>query len=186
MNSPLDPSTQESKLVFTEEAAKKVQSLIDEEGNNLLNLRVYITGGGCSGFQYGFTFDETIQNDDVVIKRSITINNLDESNQVQTKENANNNNAINTNQNGSNNSDNNHRATKKASNNNSNNNTDDDDSSDGGNSNLRVVKLLIDPMSYQYLNGATIDYREDINGSQFVIRNPNAKTTCGCGSSFSI
>lgn len=105
-------------LVFTENAAKKVYSLIVEENNPKLNLRVFITGGGCSGFQYGFTFDEEINDDDIVIEKF-------------------------------------------------------------------NVKLLVDPMSFQYLKNAEIDYREDINGAQFVIRNPNAKTTCGCGSSFS-
>jgi iron-sulfur cluster insertion protein len=110
-------------LIFTDAAAKKVHSLIVEENNPNLNLRVYITGGGCSGFQYGFTFDEDINADDHVIKNTISEN--------------------------------------------------------------AVVKLLVDSMSFQYLKDATIDYREDINGAQFVIRNPNAKTTCGCGSSFS-
>lgn len=105
-------------LTLTSAAAAKVKSLIEEEGNPSLKLRAFITGGGCSGFQYGFTFDETIQPDDHVVER------------------------------------------------------------DG-------VQLLVDPMSLQYLKGAEIDYREDVNGAQFVIRNPNAKTTCGCGSSFS-
>jgi iron-sulfur cluster insertion protein len=104
---------------FTAAAAAKVKSLIDEEGNSSLKLRAFITGGGCSGFQYGFTFDETAEQDDTQIVK------------------------------------------------------------DG-------VTLLIDPMSFQYLVGAEIDYKEDVNGSQFVIRNPNAKTTCGCGSSFSV
>ncbi|HBR98308.1 MAG TPA: iron-sulfur cluster insertion protein ErpA [Gammaproteobacteria bacterium] len=105
-------------LVFTDSAAKKVKSLIDEEGNPDLMLRVFVTGGGCSGFQYGFTFDESINDGDTeVVKEG--------------------------------------------------------------------VKLLIDPMSYQYLTGAEIDYTEGLEGSQFVIRNPNAVTTCGCGSSFS-
>lgn len=112
-------------VIFTESAARKVKNLIDEEGNPALNLRVYITGGGCSGFQYGFTFDESInEEEDYVIEKHL--------------------------------------------------------------SDTEVVRLLIDPMSFQYLQGAEIDYREDLNGSQFVIRNPNAKTTCGCGSSFSV
>ncbi len=105
-------------LVFTEAAAKKVKILIEEEGNLDLMLRVFVSGGGCSGFQYGFTFDETINEGDTEV------------------------------------------------------------STDG-------VKLLIDPMSFQYLTGAEIDYKEGLEGSQFVIRNPNAVTTCGCGSSFS-
>lgn len=109
----------EEPLAFTDSAATKVKSLIDEEGNDSLKLRVFISGGGCSGFQYGFTFDENMNEDDTVIER-------------------------------------------------------------GG------VKLLIDPMSMQYLMGAEIDYTEDLQGAQFVIRNPNASTTCGCGSSFSV
>lgn len=110
---------------FTVSAADKVASLIVEEENPSLNLRVYITGGGCSGFQYGFTFDETIQDDDTVVEQHC---------------------------------------------------------SDGQSS----VKLLVDAMSIQYLSNAEIDYVQGIQGEQFVIRNPNAKTTCGCGSSFSI
>src|SRR3989338_10892415 len=116
-------------LVFTDAAAKKVYALILEENNFKLNLRVFITGGGCSGFQYGFTFDESINEDDFVIEKKI----IDEKNEGD---------AI-------------------------------------------TVKLLVDSMSFQYLKNAEIDYREDINGAQFIIRNPNAKTTCGCGSSFS-
>ncbi len=120
-------------LVFTDSAAEKVHELIVDEGNNALNLRVFITGGGCSGFQYGFTFDEALNDDDFVVEKQVTSN-------------------------------------------------DDDDEGGSGTS---TIKLLIDPMSFQYLRGAEVDYREDINGAQFVIRNPNAKTTCGCGSSFS-
>lgn len=108
----------DSPLVFTSAAAAKVASLIAEEGNPALNLRIYIQGGGCSGFQYGFTFDENVSEDDVRIE------------------------------------------------------------TDG-------VGLLIDPMSMQYLVGAEVDYVEGLQGAQFVIRNPNATTTCGCGSSFS-
>jgi iron-sulfur cluster insertion protein len=105
-------------IVFSDSAAQKVAGLIQEEGNDNLKLRVYITGGGCSGFQYGFTFDEDVNDDDTQIEK-------------------------------------------------------------GG------VTVLIDSMSVQYLTGAEIDYKEDISGAQFVIRNPNATTTCGCGSSFS-
>jgi iron-sulfur cluster insertion protein len=105
-------------LLFTDSAVNKVRELINDEGNDNLMLRVFISGGGCSGFQYGFSFDETSSNDDTVIERS-------------------------------------------------------------------GVKLLIDPMSIQYLTGSEIDYSEGIEGAQFVIKNPNAKTTCGCGSSFS-
>ena len=106
-------------LIFTDSAAAKVRELIAEEGEDELMLRVFISGGGCSGFQYGFTFDENLEDGDSVIEN-------------------------------------------------------------GG------VKLLVDPMSYQYLVGAEIDYSEGLEGAQFVIRNPNAKTTCGCGSSFSV
>ena len=110
---------EEAPLVFTDSAATKVKTLIDEEDNPNLKLRVFISGGGCSGFQYGFTFDENHNDGDTMVEN------------------------------------------------------------DG-------VQLLIDPMSFQYLIGAEIDYTEDLQGSQFVIRNPNASTTCGCGSSFSI
>ena len=105
-------------LVFTDSAANKVKDLIIEEGNPELKLRVFVTGGGCSGFQYGFTFDEIRNDDDTVMEKE-------------------------------------------------------------------GVMLMIDPMSYQYLVGAEIDYTEGLEGSQFVIRNPNATSTCGCGSSFS-
>lgn len=110
-------------LIFTDNAAAKVWELIQEEGNFNLKLRVYVTGGGCSGFQYGFTFDEAIQADDTVINKPVS---------------------------------------------------------------SASVQLLVDAMSYQYLAGAEIDYKEDIEGEQFIIRNPNAKTTCGCGSSFTV
>ncbi|HLF97349.1 MAG TPA: iron-sulfur cluster insertion protein ErpA [Methylococcaceae bacterium] len=105
-------------IVFTDAAASKVSELIAEEGNDQLKLRVYVSGGGCSGFQYGFTFDEEVAEDDTtVVKNGVTV--------------------------------------------------------------------LIDAMSIQYLTGAEIDYKDDLSGAQFVIKNPNAKTTCGCGSSFS-
>ena|ERR1035437_819529 len=106
-------------LVFTDSAADKVKQLIDEEGNTELKLRVFVSGGGCSGFQYGFTFDEVQNDDDTVMEKN-------------------------------------------------------------------GVMLLIDPMSYQYLSGAEIDYSEGLEGAQFVIKNPNATSTCGCGSSFSV
>jgi iron-sulfur cluster insertion protein len=115
-NIPTAPSV---PLIFTDAAASKVSELLKEEDNPDLKLRVFISGGGCSGFQYGFTFDEKIEDGDVQVEN-------------------------------------------------------------GG------VVLLVDPMSVQYLMGAEIDYREDLEGAQFVIRNPNATTTCGCGSSFSI
>jgi len=111
-------------LVFTDNAANKVWELIQEEENYNLKLRVYVTGGGCSGFQYGFTFDEAVNEEDTVI-------------------------------------------TKPRS------------------DSIHAVRLLVDPLSFQYLAGSIIDYKEDIDGSQFIITNPNAKTTCGCGSSFS-
>jgi iron-sulfur cluster insertion protein len=106
-------------FIFTDSAAAKVKDLIAEEGNPDLKLRVFVQGGGCSGFQYGFTFDEAVNDDDTTVDK------------------------------------------------------------DG-------VTLLIDSMSYQYLVGAEIDYKEDLQGAQFVIKNPNASTTCGCGSSFSV
>ncbi|OQX13773.1 MAG: iron-sulfur cluster insertion protein ErpA [Thiothrix lacustris] len=105
-------------LVFTDAAAVKVKALIEDEGNAALKLRVFVQGGGCSGFQYGFTFDENINEDDTAVENA-------------------------------------------------------------------GVTLLIDPMSFQYMVGAEIDYTEGLEGAQFVIRNPNATTTCGCGSSFS-
>lgn len=139
----------ETSVNFTLAAARKVKSLIDEEGNPHLNLRVYITGGGCSGFQYGFTFDDQINEDDVVIEKSLDEEDEDDGGSGE-----------------------------------------EEDEEGGGDSGMGsmsgLVKLLIDPMSFQYLQGAKIDYREDVNGAQFVIsNNPNAKTTCGCGSSFS-
>lgn len=115
----MSETAQDAPLVFTEAAARKVKRLLDEEQNNDLKLRVYITGGGCAGFSYGFTFDENAAEDDTVVER------------------------------------------------------------DG-------VMLVVDPMSFQYLVGAEVDYKEGLQGSQFVINNPNAATTCGCGSSFSI
>lgn len=121
-------------VIFSSSAAAKVWELIQEEGNFNLKLRVYVTGGGCSGFQYGFTFDEVVNEDDTVVTKA-----LDE----------------------------------------------DEDDEDGEGSGGHAVQLLIDPMSFQYLVGAEIDYKEDLEGAQFIIRNPNAKTTCGCGSSFS-
>jgi iron-sulfur cluster insertion protein len=111
--------TDASPLNFTDSAASKVKSLIEEEGNPELKLRVFVTGGGCSGFQYGFTFDEAQNDDDMVLQK------------------------------------------------------------DG-------VTLLIDSMSMQYMMGAEIDYTEGLEGAQFVIRNPTAVSTCGCGSSFNV
>lgn len=121
-------------IIFTDAAAEKVHSLISEEENPSLKLRVYIIGGGCSGFQYGFKFDETSNPDDIIVEKTV----------------------------------------------------EEGEDGDENGSGTQTVQLLCDPLSFQYLQGATIDYREDINGAQFVIRNPNAKTTCGCGSSFSV
>ena len=106
-------------ILFTDSAAAKVADLIAEEGNPDLKLRVFVQGGGCSGFQYGFTFDEDTADDDTIIERE-------------------------------------------------------------------GVSLVVDPMSFQYLAGAEVDYQEGLEGSRFVINNPNAATTCGCGQSFSI
>ncbi|MGO1502076.1 MAG: iron-sulfur cluster insertion protein ErpA [Marinobacter sp.] len=106
-------------MFFSDSAVNKVRELVDEEGNSDLRLRVFVTGGGCSGFQYGFSFDECQDEEDTVIERE-------------------------------------------------------------------GATLLIDPMSYQYLVGATVDYQEGLQGSQFVVQNPNASSTCGCGSSFTI
>ena len=111
--------TETETLTFTDAAARKVNDLIRGEGNLNLMLRVYVQGGGCSGLQYGFEFDEQVQDGDTCVEN-------------------------------------------------------------------QGVKLLVDPMSVQYLSGAEIDYREGLEGAQFVIRNPNAATTCGCGSSFGV
>ncbi|MFM7342119.1 MAG: iron-sulfur cluster insertion protein ErpA [Betaproteobacteria bacterium] len=113
------PADFSEPLVFTDAAASKVAELIAEEGNPDLKLRVFVQGGGCSGFQYGFTFDEIVNEDDTTMTK-------------------------------------------------------------------QGVSLLIDAMSYQYLVGAEIDYKDDLEGAQFVIKNPNATSTCGCGSSFSV
>jgi len=106
-------------IEFSDSAAAKVKQLIEEEQNPDLKLRVYITGGGCSGFQYGFTFDEKINDGDMLVEKM-------------------------------------------------------------------GVTMVVDPMSLQYLAGGVVDYTEGLEGSRFLVNNPNAKTTCGCGSSFSI
>jgi iron-sulfur cluster insertion protein len=106
-------------IQFTRRAADRVRELIDDEGNESLKLRVFVTGGGCSGFSYGFTFDEEVTEEDAVVESA-------------------------------------------------------------------GVTLVVDPMSYPYLAGAEVDYREDLRGAQFIVANPNATTTCGCGNSFSI
>ena len=112
-------ATTPDPIIFTDNAANKVAELIAEEGNPDLKLRVFVQGGGCAGFQYGFTFEESAADDDATMMKN-------------------------------------------------------------------GVSLLIDPICYQYLVGAEIDYKEDLRGAQFVIRNPNAITTCGCGSSFAV
>ncbi|WP_211827667.1 iron-sulfur cluster insertion protein ErpA [Kistimonas asteriae] len=106
-------------ITFTENAATKVRDLVEDEGNDRLMLRVFVTGGGCSGFQYGFTFDEELNDDDTVVEKL-------------------------------------------------------------------GVRMVVDPMSFQYLVGAEVDYVEGLEGSRFIVNNPNAATTCGCGSSFTI
>lgn len=106
-------------VAFTEAAAAKVKALVAEEGNDNLKLRVYITGGGCSGFQYGFKFDEEIEEGDTVVEKN-------------------------------------------------------------------GATMLVDSMSMQHLNGSEIDYYEGLDGARFVVNNPNAASTCGCGSSFSV
>lgn len=109
----------QASTVFCDLAAGKVKALIEAEGNDALKLRVFVTGGGCSGFQYGFTFDEEIAEDDTLVDNM-------------------------------------------------------------------GVEMVIDPLSFQYLAGSEVDYEEGLEGSRFVVRNPKAKTTCGCGSSFSL
>jgi iron-sulfur cluster insertion protein len=116
MNAPADIP---SPIIFSDAAAAKVAELIEDEGNPALKLRVYVNGGGCSGFQYGFAFEEEDKEDDLAIEKS-------------------------------------------------------------------GVRLVIDSVSMQYLMGAEIDYEDSLEGSRFVIRNPNATSTCGCGSSFSV
>jgi iron-sulfur cluster insertion protein len=106
-----------SPILFSDNAASKVRELISEEGNPNLQLRIYVSGGGCSGFQYGFAFEESAANEDIVVEK-------------------------------------------------------------------QGVRVLIDPVSLQYLSGAEVDFQEGLDGSRFVIKNPNAKSTCGCGSSF--
>jgi iron-sulfur cluster insertion protein len=113
------PASDELPFVFSDAAADKVRELIDEEGNPGLKLRIFVSGGGCSGFQYGFAFDEAVAEDDVAVER-------------------------------------------------------------------RGVQVVVDAMSFQYLAGAEIDYEDGLEGSRFVIKNPNATSTCGCGSSFSV
>jgi len=119
INVSLSNAANDELLAITQNATNKVKALIVEEGNEALKLRVFVTGGGCSGFQYGFSFDETINDGDTAIEKN-------------------------------------------------------------------GVTFLVDPMSYQYLIGAELDYQEGLMGAQFMINNPNASTTCGCGSSFSI
>lgn len=139
--------SESESVILTQSAAEKIFLLMAEEDNFALKLRVYVTGGGCSGFQYGFAFEEQVEVDDMIVMRSV--------------------------------------ACKKLNNEMPEENDNEEDEDDGEGDGDFSVALLIDPISLQYLSGAEIDYREDIEGSQFIIRNPNAKTTCGCGSSFS-
>jgi len=111
--------SQTTPLVFSDQAAKKVRSLVMEEENENLRLRVFVSGGGCSGFEYGFTFDDEVEDDDIEVENS-------------------------------------------------------------------GVSLVVDVLSFEYLAGSSIDYLEDLQGSRFVVVNPNAESTCGCGNSFSI
>ncbi len=143
-------------VIVTDNAAIKVSSLIVEEDNPNIKLRVYITGGGCSGFQYGFAFTETVNDDDIVFNKSVDKSVVIKNTQSASTEPA--------------------AASLEVE--------DDGDDGDGGGS--TTITLLIDALSYQYLQGAEIDYQKDIRGEQFIIRNPNAKTTCGCGSSFAV
>jgi len=119
VNDPVVGTHDAVAISLTENAANKILALINEEGNPGLKLRVFVTGGGCSGFQYGFSFDESVNEDDTVIKR-------------------------------------------------------------------KEAELLVDPLSYQYLVGSKVDYSEGLEGSRFMVQNPLATTTCGCGMSFSI
>ena len=114
-----DVAEMKAALDFTDSAASKVSELVKEEGNPALKLRIYVSGGGCSGFEYNFAFDEAVNEDDTVIEKN-------------------------------------------------------------------GVSLLIDAVSFQYMEGASVDYLEGLEGARFVINNPNATSTCGCGSSFSV
>ena len=168
-----------ASVVFTENAAKRVFELMQEENNTNLKLRVYIEGGGCSGFQYGFTFDETASPDDQVVKREIVLKGSEEdeggegssSGTAAVNETANPDDQV---------------VKREIA---SADKAEEDDGGEGDNglsSGTAAVELLIDPLSFQYLVGAEIDYVDDLEGERFVIRNPNAQTTCGCGSSFSV
>lgn len=115
-------------ITCTDSAAKRIGELMVEEGNYNLKLRIYITGGGCSGFQYGFAFDENTREDDEIVEKEVPINEAETLN----------------------------------------------------------VKLLVDSLSLMYLTGAQVDYVENLQGAHFTVKNPNAETTCSCGSSFSL
>ncbi len=123
----ITPVMEESSLIITDSAAAKIHELMCEENNSALRLRIYITGGGCSGFQYNFAFEETVNIDDTVVSKKVPA---------------------------------------------------------GTGGYLGEVAVMIDPMSLQYLEGSTIHYKNDLEGERFVITNPKAKSTCGCGSSF--
>ena len=166
-----NPSTipdSSSAITLTDNAAIKISELIIEEDNSKLNLRVFITGGGCSGFQYGFIFDESINNDDICVLKKVKRERVDKDADEEDEGGE----GIGSMQ---------AKPSHKTSN-----NRDKDDKAGGRGRNSVDVKLIVDPMSFQYLVGAEIDYKSDVKGEQFIIRNPMAKTTCGCGSSFSI
>ena len=160
-----------SPITFTDAAAEKVAALITEENNPNLKLRVFITGGGCSGFQYGFTFDEEINDDDLVIKKRVKFPTTADEEQHEVGEYEEQEQQDEKVFDAANDEEEQHSGKEEG----------DDDSGGSG-----EVILLVDPMSFQYLLGAEIDYKQDLQGARFVIRNPNAKTTCGCGSSFSL
>ena len=175
-------------LIFTVNAAAKVWELIQEEENYNLKLRVYVTGGGCSGFQYGFKFDEIVNDDDTVVTQKVKIQKITDipvNNEDQTK-NFNSEEKVDDKVEDSESfsSVNGVKAENFNSEDNINGKTKNSESSQET-GNEATVQLLVDPISYPYLAGAEIDYKEDLEGAQFIIRNPNAKTTCGCGSSFS-
>lgn len=124
----------EQAVSVTDAAALRISELIEEEGNYNLKLRVSITGGGCSGFQYGFAFDQTIRPDDAVFEKTL----IDDSQNTNVQE------------------------------------------------GVLIVSVIVDPLSMMYLQGSQIDYIESLQGAHFTVKNPNAQTTCSCGSSFSI
>lgn len=134
--------SQAQPITLTHSATAKIWQLLQEENDFGLSLRIYVTGGGCSGFQYGFTFEDEKQEDDLLLEYPYDHSEKEAEGGSQ-----------------------------------------GETGSTGSGS--VIIKVLVDPMSLQYLDGSEVDYKQDVNGEQFVIRNPNAQTTCGCGSSFS-